>query len=64
MYSSKSSGMPKKKKYLKCNYSHFAPTFVDTHHFLGVKFNGHCLINKIPGSVQVDLYISYALNLW
>ena len=44
--------------------SNFAPTFVDNHLLLDMKFNGHCLIKNnisIPQKV-VNLYISYKLG--
>ena len=28
--------------------SNFTSTFIDTHPLTDVKFNGHCLVNKIP----------------
>ena len=49
---------------LKECHCNFAPTFIDISPLLEVKFNGHCLINKIPDSGKViNIYISHTLEL-
>ena len=41
----------------------FGPTWIDSYPLPDVKFNGHCLINKSPGSVKViNLHISYTFD--
>ena len=49
IYSWKSKVMLEKSiENITTSDSNFTSTFIDTHPLPDVKFNGHCLVNKIP----------------
>ena len=58
--------MPEKRiENITASGKNFMPTFIDTCPLPDVKFNGHCLINKLSDSGKViNLYVSYTLDPW
>ena len=60
----KSNGMSEKSiENITSKEQNFGPTWIDSYPLPDVKFNGHCLINKSPGSVKViNLHISYTFD--
>ena len=44
---------------------HSSPTWINSYSLAEIKFNEHCLINKLSDSGRViNLFISYAIDPW